>query len=118
MSDESLLLVRADRLWLGPELCRLARRRPAGSRLVEYSLAEWLRIFQKCARTLGVAQTQAHFYVLRHTGASDDFLRHHLTLAKIKRRGRWCADASVKRYEKAARIWNQAKDLAPEILLI
>ena len=44
-----------------------------------------------------------HLHTLRHSGPSDDYLRHVRDLACIKRRGRWMMDASVKRYEKAAR---------------
>jgi predicted RNA-binding Zn ribbon-like protein len=41
-------------------------------------------------------------YQLRHTGASTDMAEKARSLQDIKRRGRWQADSSVKRYEKAA----------------
>eukprot|EP00959_Pyramimonas_sp_CCMP1952_P107758 2253266-Pyramimonas_sp.AAC.1 len=42
--------------------------------------------------------------MMRHGGASDDALRQTRSLEEIKRRGRWAADTSVKRYEKHARV--------------
>jgi len=39
-------------------------------------------------------------YTARHTGASLDRLEDNLSLAEVQRRGRWKAEASVRRYEK------------------
>eukprot|EP00969_Alexandrium_andersonii_P103968 4587497-Alexandrium_andersonii.AAC.1 len=49
-------------------------------------------------------------YQLRHGGASWDRLRRVRTLQEVKQRGQWSADASVRRYEAAAKV--QAQELA------
>ncbi len=48
-----------------------------------------------------------HPYVLRHSGPSDDHLTGTRTLDEIKKRGRWAADSSVRRYTKGARTLSQ-----------
>jgi hypothetical protein len=40
-------------------------------------------------------------YSLRHGGASADRLDNRRSIAAVKRRGRWRADASLRRYEKS-----------------
>ena len=46
----------------------------------------------------------AHPYQLRHTGASMDIATGDRQLQAVKKRGRWSADASVKRYEWSAHV--------------
>ena len=45
-----------------------------------------------------------HPYRLRHAGASHDFASKARRLSEVKRRGRWRSWASVRRYEKGARV--------------
>ena len=52
-------------------------------------------------------------YQLRHTGPSTDSAEGLRTLQEIKRRGRWQADNSVKRYEKAAQLTRVLNSLTP-----
>ena len=52
-------------------------------------------------------------YQLRHTGPSTDSAEGLRSLQEIKRRGRWQADNSVKRYEKAAQLTRVLNSLTP-----
>lgn len=52
-------------------------------------------------------------YQLRHTGPSTDAAEGLRSLQEIKRRGRWQADNSVKRYEKAAQLTKVLNSLSP-----
>ena len=53
---------------------------------------------------------------LRHAGPSFDFATKQLPLADIKLRGRWEADSTVRRYQKAGRIDEQVNDLDTLVL--
>ena len=52
---------------------------------------------------LGVQQ----LYVLRHSGASADWINQKRTRMGIKDRGRWASDASLRRYQKGGRVAEQ-----------
>ena len=107
--DESLILNTKSRPWLGALVVAQKRRRGPGRLLVETTLLEWSRMFKACAHTLGVEEAPLH--VLRHSGASEDHLRGLRPLDEIRKRGRWAAEASVRRYEKSARALHQAAKL-------
>ena len=51
-------------------------------------------------------------YSLRHGGASWDALRRARDMLGIKRRGRWRSDASLRRYEKAARAQKEVQRMS------
>ena len=111
--DESLLLDTPGREWLGAALCKLKCEREGSTTLFGYGLQEWSRIFHECARELGAPEEP--LYVLRHTGASDDYLRKARRLPDIKKRGRWADDRSVRRYEKSARALYGGSLLQPSL---
>ena len=50
-------------------------------------------------------------YLFRHSGPPHDILTKARDLAAVKRRGRWCSERSVLRYEKAARVTSRLKAL-------
>ena len=52
----------------------------------------------------GVGKLQADPYALRHGGASHDSLYKRRGYEDRKQRGRWRTDASVRRYDKHARL--------------
>ena len=58
----------------------------------------------EAAAKAGLASWGVTPYALRHTGPSHDFLAQTRSLTAIKRRGRWTADQSVRRYEKASQV--------------
>ena len=55
--------------------------------------------------------------MLRHSGASTDFVLKHRSLAEIKLRGRWRRNQSLCRYEKGGRLAEQLNKL-PEKLCV
>ena len=54
-------------------------------------------------------------YALRHSGPSIDILNGSRDLASVKRRGCWAADASVRRYEKAAKTMAISRSYSGEL---
>ena len=63
----------------------------------------------------GLGGANIHPHMLRHGGASDDALRQTRAMIDIKRRGRWAADSSVKRYEKHARVLKSLENLPNQV---
>eukprot|EP00973_Karenia_brevis_P057612 8014226-Karenia_brevis.AAC.1 len=59
-----------------------------------------------------LGQKGVSLYVLRHTGTSADWLAQRRSLQEIKKRGRWVADSSVRRYEKGAKTMMLAHKLS------
>ena len=72
---------------------------------------KYSELFHICAEMSGVVTLKCHPYSIRHGGASRDALLRTRTLAQIKARGRWRADASVRRYEKHARVLREVERL-------
>ena len=90
------------RSWVGSALLRYARTRPQGrgSPLWSFGLLEFRQRLQEAAAAVGLGELGVVPYTARHTGASLDRLEDNLSLAEVQRRGRWKAEASVRRYEK------------------
>jgi len=108
--DESILL---DMLWI-PGLHQFLMRLKTGlgsRRIFPMDYLEFLTSFRRCAETAGVAGLAPHPYSLRHGGASHDVLYGLRPIALVKRRGRWKADSSVRRYEKHARVLREIERL-------
>ena len=112
--DESILLDSPSRPWLSKAVVQLKSKAPARGPLLPFSYEAWVVMWQQCGQMLGLPR--APLYVLRHTGASDDYLRHARSLADIKRRGRWISDSSVRRYEKAAKTMAVMENWSPQLL--
>mmetsp|Transcript_25959 Transcript_25959/g.41732 ORF Transcript_25959/g.41732 Transcript_25959/m.41732 type:complete len:409 (+) Transcript_25959:152-1378(+) len=58
-------------------------------------------------------QQKITMHLMRHTGPTFDFNMKFRTLDEIKRRGRWSADSSVRRYMKEGRVNEQIDRLSP-----
>ncbi len=54
-------------------------------------------------------------YRLRHGGASSDVASKNRTLEQFKRRGRWQADESVRRYTQVERLQAEDAQLSDEL---
>ena len=114
--DESLLLDSPTRPFLSDLLMRLsleAAHRGNG-RLVSFGLREWRAAWNECL--LRLCLPQAHLYVLRHTGASENLLSKQRTLAEVQTRGRWLAETSLRRYAKPAAVQQQVNSWPPPLV--
>lgn len=102
------------RLFLG----RLVERRASDKRhgplfdLCPYQFRAQLRA---AADGLRLNESQVTPYVLRHTGASNDFLAKIRALPEIQRRGRWQSPSLLRRYEKHSLITARMQELVPEV---
>lgn len=105
--DDSILLgAMGDRRWLHPLLEALLDQN--NDFLFEgLSLSTYEKHFRVASAALHVKQLRVTPHCVRHTGPSFDRLSGRRSLAAIKKRGRWRADASVARYEKHARTYLQ-----------
>ena len=56
-------------------------------------------------------------YQLRHGRASFDRAQNFRTLSEMNKRGRWAADSSVRRYERAARLQSVERELPPKLMV-
>lgn len=87
---------------LGSLLVELAQNREPSAPLFDRSYAHMTRVFEKACDRLGIQDRS--MYRLMHGGASHDRASNARTLAEIKKRGRWAADSSLRRYERAVRL--------------
>ena len=108
--DESILL---DMSWIpGLHQFLLRLKTVLGSRRIfPMDYLEFLTCFRRCAETAGIDGLAPHPYSLRHGGACQDGLYGLRPLTLVKRRGRWKADSSVRRYEKHARVLREIERL-------
>jgi len=126
--DESLLLDSPTRPFLTDLLMKLSLQarsrlgtdrlrgwtRPRDGRLVTFGLREWRAAWNECLARLCLPQ--AHLYVLRHTGASEDLLSKQRTLNEVQKRGRWLAETSLRRYAKPAAVQQQVNGWPPALV--
>ena len=110
--DETLSLDLPRYQFLGGVFEKLIHNRPRGAPLFEFTAAELTEAMKSAALTIGV-RYPVFPYLLRHTGASTDFATGDRNLLAIKRRGRWMADKSVRRYEKGSQLTRLLRDLPP-----
>jgi hypothetical protein len=101
--DECLILDLPKHQFLGAGLQRLTANREAQAALFQCTPAQLAAALKEGAARLGVP-TPPLAYQLRHSGPSIDFADGTRTLAEIKRRGRWRADSSMRRYEKGSQL--------------
>jgi hypothetical protein len=112
--DDGVVLDNPHLKWLGRALLHHARQRSPLDPLFSFKLPVLRKKFEQICVQVGIADPS--LYRLRHGGASFDRSAGVRRLEEIKKRGRWSADVSVKRYEKAVRAqWIEAQ-LAPEWL--
>jgi len=77
---------------------------------------EELALFQQGIRDLRLTPLGLSRYSMRHGGVSHDLLERRRALAEVKRRGRWMADASLRRYAKETRLLSELRKVAPEVV--
>ena len=58
---------------------------------------------------------RAVLYSIRHAGPSNDLMDGQGDVKSVKKRGRWRADESVRRYEKGALLGKEMLELLPDI---
>ena len=92
---------------------RLKKRHGPQEKLIGMSHAEFTLQFNTAVEGLPLSSIgKPVTYQLRHAGASDDRINERLSLAEVKKRGRWLADKSVYRYEKGSRTRDQLLKLS------
>jgi integrase len=101
--DEGLQLDLPRYQFLGSVLRRLTADRDARAPLVSLEPTELATAMKEVAEVTRVP-FRVFPYQLRHTGASTDFSTGDRLIADIKRRGRWRADQSTRRYERASQL--------------
>jgi integrase len=109
--NDSVVLDSTNREWLTDILLRRCNELKRGQSLFPYTYPQFLRLFQKAADTAGLSAWQVSPHILRHSGPSHDHLNGLRSLADIKRRGRWSADRSVRRYEKSSMVTGRFSEL-------
>jgi len=108
--NESLIIHRP---WLSEILMQQVRL-CRGLRLFDFNLDQMRRHFVQIAAKVGINQWNPVLYMARHTGASLDRLENRISLEEVRRRGRWAAESSVRRYEKRALVMEVFQSLTPE----
>ena len=105
--DESLIHDNDEYHWMPELLRRLRGPHPCARPALQITYAEWSTAFKRASSALGLDFLEPSLYQLRHGGASHELLTGVRPLDAIKKRGRWCSDASLKRYEKGGRVQQQ-----------
>ena len=111
--DESVVLDWHELAWMSPLLEQLKGRPPQVS-IWQLDYAGYIAAFKQAVLDANIEVLVPVPYSLRHGGASHDMLSGRRAISAIKRRGRWASDASVRRYEKAARALKEAGRIPKE----
>ena len=90
--------------WLHPILQALVMKRDPSEPLWRHTHREVHETFQSVVEELQLEGMGWNLYNLRHGGATHDVITRRRSLLEVKQRGRWSADASLKRYVKQARL--------------
>ena len=93
------------RSFLAPGLRTLKNRN--ADRLFGFTQQIFAKEFRAAAERLNLGHMMPHSYQLRHSGPSHDMQQKLRSLLEIKIRGRWRADASLRRYQKEGRLAQQ-----------
>lgn len=89
---------------LGPELQKLNDAATHGENVWGFTYEEIRDSFLEAVVLLRIRHLVYCLYQLRRGGVSADLLRKRREFGEAKKRGRWSTDASVKRYERHAKI--------------
>ena len=109
--DESVVLDVQDIPALEYALRDAVRDRSPKVHFFNLSYREYTEQFKRVCELTGVDILEPHLYSLRHGGSSHDYLVKKVPLDEVKRRGRWRADQSVRRYEKASLVAREVSRL-------
>lgn len=92
--------------WLADLLASMKRTRPGLETLVPQKLGKLNDSLQAAADRLGLQEYVGDMPKKRmqHSGPSAGYAAKRRSIEDIKHRGRWSADASVRRYQKGGRI--------------
>ena len=113
--DESVLLDWHIFQSLSPLLLQWARKAKSQP-IFQFGYAEFLKRFTLYRERAGLTRMGIHPYSLRHGGASHDRLEDLRGLQEVKKRGRWRADSSVRRYEKHTSVLKQLQEMPRDSL--
>ena len=105
--DESLRIDLDDFQFLQHGLRFLREGLLPDDRICDFTQAQWAAAFRHAARAEELDGLAPHLYQLRHSGPSHDLAAGLRELPLVKHRGRWRADASVRRYTKGGRLTEQ-----------
>ena len=83
--------------------------------LLDQSQEDFAREFSEIGKEVGVDILGPVAYHFRHSGASNDHATKARTQSETKERGRWIADASVRRYNKGVRLADQLSRLSQAV---
>ena len=99
--------------WIGSAVQRLVKGKARGSKLVDVTYLELRKEFMTAMGHVGLRDPS--LYRLRHGGASSDVASKKRTLEQVKKRGRWQADESVRRYTQVVRLQAEDAQLSGEL---
>ena len=111
--DESVLLDRFDPCILDHIFRKRLRLRPEAS-LWSFPPELYRQMFEETVAMAGLLGLAPHPYSLRHGGASHDALHKKRDMIEIQKRGRWRAEASVRRYQKETRAVQEVERMGDE----
>ena len=94
-------------------LQRLKATTSANTVLFPLTLNEFEKLFNSALHRLELQHLRVTPHCMRHGGPSEDYAQGLRTLADIQKRGRWMSTASVRRYEKSARLLSQLGKIPP-----
>lgn len=113
-TDDSILLGdQSHNKWL-KECLRLWMNQVTSEVFPDITLASFENFRKTTSRQLEYQTVCLLPHVIRHSAASNSFYRKRRQLPEIMKRGRWAAKASVARYEKAALLLRQWKQVSPK----
>ena len=92
-------------------LTGLKKAHAPNARVFPVTLAAFEARFRDAVAALNLKMLCVSPHCLRHGGASSDYAASHRGLSDVQRRGRWLAQASVRRYEKTGRLAAQISRL-------
>ena len=101
ISEESIQLDAVQVQWLGLALEQL---QSPGPFLFDLGYTEMVSAWKQALVDVGLEHNHAVLHQLRHFGPSFDRCHRLRSLMEIKARGRWAADASLRRYEQHGRL--------------
>ena len=108
--------MRSGRGWICGLLAALKKRRPGARAIFTCDLGQLESLTKFAVKTLGMEALRLTPHCARHGGASSDYATSVRPLDGVRRRGRWKAEESVRRYEKAGRLHKQVALISPALL--
>lgn len=117
--DDSILVDCKNFPWLHDVLTQVYRPHVNSRLFPSMTLASYERSFKLVVQHL---QLPVHVtpHVVRHSGASNDFIHSRKTLRAIQKQGRWASFKSCRRYEKSALVlqsWTKCSEQQKKLLI-